>query len=205
MKKIIFALVALGTAATAQADIIPTLTTSSPVQVGDLFQYTYTATLAADQSLQTGNFFTIYDFQGFAGFGTVASGFTGTTSLLGRTPSRVNAIDNPSIFNATFTYSGPTLNMPMDGGEGVSTRLGSFQILSRFSGVGLIDFASQAVKNSGFATGTLVDNVGSVGGPLSGGGAGSGVPEPSAWAMLIIGFGAVGVAARRRRPNVVTA
>ncbi len=37
------------------------------------------------------------------------------------------------------------------------------------------------------------------------GGAGSLVPEPSAWAMMIIGFGLVGVSARRRTGRVVAA
>ena len=42
---------------------------------------------------------------------------------------------------------------------------------------------------------------------LVGGGAGGGVPEPATWVMMIIGFGAVGAAARssRRKRNVVTA
>ena len=204
MKKIVFALLALGAATAAQADIIPALTVTSPIQVGNLYQYTYTATLAADQALQTGNFFTIYDFQGFVKFGTVGTGFTGMTSLLGMTPSRVLPTDSATVLNATFTYNGPTLNMPQNG-QGVSTELGSFQIFSRFNGLGLIDFASQAVKNNGFAAGTLVDNIGQTAGPLSGGGTGSEVPEPSVWALLIIGFGAVGVSARRRRPTVVTA
>jgi hypothetical protein len=31
---------------------------------------------------------------------------------------------------------------------------------------------------------------------------GQGVPEPSSWAMMLLGFGAVGVAARRRKPVV---
>ena len=205
MKKIIFALFALGAAGAAQADIIPALTVSSPIQVGSLYQYTYTATLAADQSLRTGNFFTIYDFQGFAGFGTVGAGFSGMTSLIGLTPSRVLPTDSPTVLNATFTYNGPTLNQPTDGSQGVSTELGSFQIFSRFNGLGLIDFAGQAFKNNGFAMGTLIDNVGTTAGPLSGGGSGSDVPEPSVWAMLIIGFGVVGVSARRRRPVAITA
>lgn len=35
--------------------------------------------------------------------------------------------------------------------------------------------------------------------------AGQGVPEPESWAMLIVGMGLVGLAARRRRPVVVSA
>jgi hypothetical protein len=32
-----------------------------------------------------------------------------------------------------------------------------------------------------------------------------GVPEPATWAMMLLGFGTVGYAARRRRPNIVSA
>ncbi len=41
-------------------------------------------------------------------------------------------------------------------------------------------------------------------GPLDGGGSGNTVPEPSAWALMLAGFGLVGVVARRRS-NVVAA
>ena len=81
MKKLIFGLFALGVASAAHADIIPALTVSSPIQVGSLYAYDYTATLAADQALRTNNYFTIYDFEGFAGFGTIGSGFTASTAL----------------------------------------------------------------------------------------------------------------------------
>lgn len=205
MKKTFFALLALGAATAAHADIIPALTVDSPVQVGDLFQYTYTATLAADQALVTGNYFTIFDFEGFAGFGTIGNGFTASTQFLGVSPETVNVVDNAAVLNATFTYAGPTINQPGNGGEGVSTQLGSFQIFSRFDGLGFIPFVSEGTKNNGFAQGTLVANIGTTGGPLNGDGSGNVVPEPSVWAMLVIGFGAIGVSVRSRRPTTVSA
>lgn len=205
MKKTIFALLALGAASAAHADIIPTLTVASPIQVGSLFQYTYTATLASDQALVTGNYFTIFDFQGFAGFGTIGAGFTPTTQLLGVTPGTINVMDDATVLNATFTYAGPTLNQPAGTGPGVSTELGSFQIFSIFDGLGLIPFVSEGTKNNGIAAGTPVANIGSTAGPLAGSGTPGAIPEPSVWAMLVIGFGAIGVSVRRRRPTIVSA
>ena len=199
MKKIVIALLALGAAGAAQADIIPALTVTSPVQVGSLFAYNYTATLAADQQLETGSFFTIYDFQGFDSFGTLGAGFAASTSMLGQTPDDVLPTDSASVLNATFIYTGPTLNNPPAGGQGVATELGTFQIFSRFNGLGLVKFASRAVKNNGVAAGTTISNVGSTAGPLAA------VPEPSVWAMLLIGFGAIGVSVRRRNSGAVAA
>ncbi len=49
------------------------------------------------------------------------------------------------------------------------------------------------VKNVG-PTPTTVYSAGSVMGPVLA------VPEPSTWAMLVLGFGAIGMASRRRPP-----
>lgn len=195
MRKIIVAMLLLGGANVAQADIIPVLSNSSPVAVGNLYAYTYIATLAADQSLMSGNFFTIYDFEGFEGFGPMAAGFTASAAMLGRTPDLVLPFDSASVMNLTFTYNGPTINLA----PGTSTELGSFTAYSRFNGLGLIDFASEGTKNNGFAIGTPIANVGLTAGPLDGGGAGLTVPEPATWAMLTFGFGLIGASMRRRK------
>ena len=42
-------------------------------------------------------------------------------------------------------------------------------------------------------------SVGGVGSPLTAGGAAGGVPEPAAWALMLVGFGGIGAAIRRRR------
>ena len=203
--KLVFAFAALVAANVAHADIIPALTVSSPIQVGNLYQYTYVATLAADQYARTGSYFTIYDFEGFDHFGSLGAGFSAQTALLGQTPSRVLPFDDPAVLNLTFTYSGPDINRTNGNVQGVSTELGSFQVFSRFNGLSIIDFASTAVKNNGPAAGTPIDNVGSTAGPLFGSGIGGVVPEPATWTLLLGGFGAVGVMARRRRSTSVTA
>jgi choice-of-anchor C domain-containing protein len=67
-----------------------------------------------------------------------------------------------------------------------------------FSTLSSVTFASAEYNPYGPA----IDNV-SI--EESGGGIGSSVPEPASWALLIAGFGMVGVSARRRRINSVTA
>ena len=52
-----------------------------------------------------------------------------------------------------------------------------------------------------YAFGPALDNV-SI---LESDGSGSTVPEPASWAMLLVGFGLIGVSARRRGVRSVTA
>ncbi len=66
-----------------------------------------------------------------------------------------------------------------------------------FANTSTLTFASAEYN----AFGPALDNV-SI---LENGGIGSNVPEPASWAMLLVGFGLVGTAARKRRPMVVTA
>ncbi|KAB7648395.1 choice-of-anchor C family PEP-CTERM protein [Polymorphobacter fuscus] len=67
-----------------------------------------------------------------------------------------------------------------------------------FSNTSVLTFASAEFSPFGPA----IDNVSIV---TSGGGGGATVPEPSVWAMLLIGFGAVGFAARARKGHQVNA
>lgn len=67
-----------------------------------------------------------------------------------------------------------------------------------FASVSRLVFASADFSPFGPA----LDNVSVV---ADGGGAGSTVPEPATWAMLVIGFGMVGVSVRNRRPRVTAA
>ena len=68
--------------------------------------------------LQSGNYFTIYDFAGYVpgtgtvtapGVGTSTSNWTITSSNSGVTPSGLTPTDNSSVPNLTFTYNGPTI------------------------------------------------------------------------------------------------
>lgn len=194
MRKLLVGVAALLSAASVNASIIPTLI-GGPVDVGGgSFRYTYDATLASDQALVTGSYFTLYDILGFQGFGTIAPGFTGTTQLLGITPSNVLPNDDASILNATFRYSGPTVNFD---GPLFERQLGTFEIFSTIGTIALDDFTSEAIRNAGPSRGGLVATIGTD--AISVPGVGSEVPEPAMWAMLILGFGMVGVSMRNRK------
>lgn len=197
MKKLLLSVVALMAAGAAQASIIPTLA-GNPVDTGGgVFRYTYTATLASDQALQTNNYFSLYDIAGFTGFGSLPTGFTGSSQLVGRTPGNVIPNDDPAITNVTFTYSGPTLNYNPPTSE---RELGNFEIFSTVGTFSFDDFTSQAVRNSGEARGSLVATIGNdaVAVPGDGNGGGSTVPEPATWAFMMTGFAFLGASMRRR-------
>jgi len=173
------ALVAM--AVIARADIIPSF--DSIVPNGSNFQFNYTATVTADQRVETGDFFTIYDFNGLVpNSATMPANWSFSSALIGVTPPRVNPPDDPTILNITFTYTG---TMPIVG----PAPLGTFSAVSNFGQSHPGYFAAEGTLNS---NGTKVDNVGVVPVP---------VPEISAFGQIleICALGIVGFAASSLR------
>lgn len=203
MNKVLFASALLAAASGAQASLIPTLRDGAPADLGSsVFAYSYDATLASDAGLQTGNFFTIYDFANFFGVSGTPANFTFSTANVGVTPGNVVPDDDPALINITFTYTGPDLNYDQNSANNSELNFSPFVIRSRSDIAGLDSFTSLTVKNDGPARGTPIGTVGQVEVPLLSGGSGSFVPEPASWAMLVAGFGIVGGSMRRRRPTV---
>lgn len=127
---IIAALVAaamLGAASTARAGLIPVQVSVTPE--GGNYQFTYAIVLPTDAVLQSGDYFTIYNFEGLVPGTATASGsinssnWSFTTSNVGPTPAGVVPGDNPNIPNLTWTYSGPVI-------QGGQTGLGNFAAVS---------------------------------------------------------------------------
>ena len=195
MKQGFLALALLATAGAANASIIPTLTgTPTSTGSGD-FSWIYDATLASDQALLNGNYFTIYDFAGYTGFGAIPADWTVSTALLGQTPVWVNPIDDPTIINVTFTWTGSPVNWTAPYTE---VELGNFELFSTYNQASLTgSYTSLGTRNQGPTRGTDIGSIGSLTTPTSGGGIV--VPEPQTWALLIAGFGMVGTALRRRK------
>jgi len=110
------ALIACGSTA-SRADIAVTLDSESQITSGPLagnYLYTYNVIATGTDQVQSGDFFTIYDFgdyvNGTAKVSDTTAGFTLSSSPVGATPTGTTLTENSDVANLTFTYLGPTLN-----------------------------------------------------------------------------------------------
>ena len=168
-KAFILGLVLLGSGILiARGDIIPTL--SSVTGSSPNFTWNYSANVTVDETINPGDFFTIYDFGSIApGSNMQPTGWTFSQALLGPTPALVNATDNPNILNLTWTYTGTT---PISG----SAALGMFSVITSTDQLKTGQFSAEATRNSGPNAGTKVDNIGTISVP---------VPESSALLPIV--------------------
>ena len=166
----------------ARADIIPALdsvTGSNPT-----FTWNYSANVTVNETVNTGDFFTIYDFSSIMPTTTTQpSGWTFSTALIGPTAPLTTPTDNPALWNITWTYSGS----PISG----SAALGMFTVVTNTDQLKTGQFTAEATKSND-PTGSKVSNIGSVS-----------VPVPESTALLpIIGICAAAVVStmlRRQR------
>ena len=165
----------------ARGDIIPTL--SSVTGSSPNFTWNYSANVTVDETVNTGDFFTIYDFGSIAtGSNTQPTGWTFSQALVGPTAAQTSPIDNPNILNLTWTYHGST---PIVG----SAALGMFSVITSTDQLKTGQFSAVATRNSGPNSGTKVSNVGTVS-----------VPVPESPALLpIIGVCAAALVSTLRR------
>lgn len=124
---------ALVGAATVQAGLIPAAVSISPA--GTDFRYTYTIDLPSDYKLVQGDYFTIYDFQGHVpGMNSQPGDWAFSSSMVGSTPSRILANDDPKIPNLTWMYVGSGVTGPQS--------LGQFSAVSSLNGMVTADFST---------------------------------------------------------------
>jgi hypothetical protein len=176
-KSFILGLVLLGSGILiARGDIIPTL--SSVTGSTPNFTWNYSANVTVDQTITTGDFFTIYDFGTIApGSNTQPTGWTFSQALVGPTAALTSPTDNPNILNLTWTYTGTA---PISG----SAALGMFSVITGTDQLKTGQFTAQATRSSGPDAGTKVSNIGAVSVP---------VPEPSALFPIMSLCAALGV------------
>lgn len=182
-KACILGLVAFGTSlVVAYGDIIPSLdsvTGSSPN-----FTWNYSANVTVNETVNKGDFFTIYDFSSIMPTVTTQpAGWTFSTALVGPTAPLTTPTDNPSLWNLTWTYNG---NSPIVG----AAALGMFTAVTNTNQMKNGQFSAEATRSND-PTNTKIDNIGNVQVP---------VPESTSLLPLIgVCAAALLVAPRLRR------
>lgn len=183
---------------TAEAGLLPVSVSIQP-EAGN-FRWTYSVQLPTDLKLQTGSYFTIYDFGGYVnGSGrllspypddTYAGYWTFSTSKTGPTPNRLNPQDDPNTDNLTWTYNGPTIN-------GIAKSLGNFVASSQYKDVQNSFFTGTNFQSDGKTVDSniteTISPVGSTPNPTPG------VPEPTTLALAGLGLPLIGAARWYRR------
>ncbi len=182
----LLAAVLIASAASANASIIATLNgiTNSVMHPG-AFDFSYDATLAADEQIATGSYLVLYDWGPVlnpvptSATGIVATNFAFTQQLSGPTPQFTSPTDSANVLNVRATYTGTTVS-GFSLADGASGNLGTFVLTSPLGGStagGLQASQAQHFNVAGANTGTFDSNVTTTTIPIL-------VSEPASLVML---------------------
>jgi len=184
----------LGVAAPVRAGLLPINVTVLP-EAGN-YRWTYSVVIPTDQYVTSGDYFTIYDFNGLVNGApvTAPTGWSVAVQNIGKTPGLTTPVDDPSKPNLTFTYTGD----PVFGGVGAGNFSASSTMGNTADGV----FTSRTHRDSDNKTEDSI-TFADVPRPGTGGGGGNppptDSPEPATLALFGIGIPALGLARLLRR------
>lgn len=187
---ILAAALSVTAAAPALGGLVPVQVSVTPS--GGMYRFTYAIVLPTDAQLRPGDYFTIYDFDGFVPGSASASGsplsgdWTFSTAKTGPTPARTNPTDSASIDNLTWTYTGPVVGDKQTG-------LGNFWAMSQYPDTTNSWFTASTGTSFGQRDNNITPTVVPV---PSAPHPPAGVPEPAT--LLLAGLGLPLVALARR-------
>jgi hypothetical protein len=172
----------------AQAGLLPTSVTVFP-EAGN-YRWQYAIVLPTDMKLQSGNYFTIYDFAGLVDGTVVAPDANWTVSTAsGKIPPLLKPTDDPNIPNLTFTYTGPTIPAGQIG-------LGNFMATSTFGEKKEVSFTAETNRTS---DGLKDSNITTTDAPTGSDVPPPEVPEPATLLLAGLGLPLLGLAKLRKK------
>jgi len=174
-----------GTPSSSHAGLLPVNVTVNAD--GGNYRYAYGVVLTSDSILRTGDYFTIYDFDGLVANSNVQpTGFTFTSANLGATPAGILPTDSAAIANLTFTYTGPDTVVGQTG-------IGNFIVKSTYGSSTEGVFSARTHRQIDGKTDANITET-EVPVPTA-----PGVPEPGTLALMAIGLPLIGAFRHLRR------